>query len=337
LASGETAVAALQLEYREDLEREIASLYGVDLDGQQVWGPVELDATDGDIARLADERLAFAGWDDGGPLIQLLSADGEQLESHAFGDGDFHPTTVAATPEGDVVLGGYVGEYDREGIALLMQLAPDGTPRWDLELTNNFVHDVDVDPAGTVLALAVDAFIEGNDVFLCSVTPAGEMSWSIIVGSEGGFGNELLTPFAVAQEGTQGALTLGVRHSPATPDTPATDHVVVTRYRADSTTQWSSEELAPDSVEPPQRGELAVVVELGVVSVASAGTGSPTTMLLHSMDGDLLCAESIADPDGVPRGLRLVPLPDGHVVTAGSVRTDAGGHGWIARFAVTPG
>jgi hypothetical protein len=257
-------------------------------------------------------------------VLERWSAEGTKLDSSVLAGGLAHATDVIVTDSGALVVGGFIGEFDREGETLILGAHPNGTVEWELRGPNNFVLDVAKSESGSAFALTVVAETEGGVVYLESVSPSGEREWSELVGNNTGFGSEFLSPFAVTSDGDDGALLLG---------TDGEDTVVLSRRDSLGGQIWESDVPIPPPAMIPLYGDIAVL-ENHVIATASGSGTEPTALLAHTLEGTSVCVEVTRNPEEQPHGMTLAVL-DGDIIVVGGARVPGGlEKAWMTRYSV---
>ncbi|WP_271998867.1 hypothetical protein [Nannocystis radixulma] len=304
-----------------------SAILAVSSDGALAWGPKPLAHADpqawfgpGVVGLASGDALTFTSGS-AGAWLERWSPTGDSAGALAVPGDGYRLGPAALAPDGGIVAGGYVGAE-----AVLVSMSVEGIPSWEVRLDHDSIAAVAVDPSGSIFVLAVDHDVEGGDVYLEALDPAGLANWGALAGSNTGFAAMgALTPFAVTPDGHGGAYTLGQRHHLQTMDSPASDEMLLARYDATGEVAWEVRSEVPDVIDG---GGLARVGDALIVSAVEAQSG--TSLVIHRSDGTFVCDQVVAER----RVRAVVASADDEVIVAGQATPD--GPAWFARYRVAP-
>ena len=305
-------------------------LSAFDADGSLVFEPELVgNGYRGDVAAGPnDEWWLVTRADDGDHLLRR-SSQGVALADHLV-----TPTnepgglwSIAVTPNGNAVLGGSVPDKT-SGQTRLLGVDDDGTVQWEYDGFDDTVHEIEIDPDGTIFAMTIAVGIEGGDVSVLSLEPDGTFVWSFLAGSHGGFGDERMSPFGLGLDGNGGFVTVGAEPGARIRVAPwHTPNVLTERYDGAAQREWRTEAALTGTDALPMAGAVTRVGELGFVAVVN---GSMPTLVLLDLDGTPRCQRRLSEELSIGS---VVATSGDTVVVAGGKRDESGSsRTWVAQF-----
>lgn len=182
-----------------------------DPNGNHLWtrqfGTTNLDyghglATDAQgnvyvVGRTADSLFGqtYGGWEDA--FLVKFDADGNELWGRLFGSAESDSArSVVLDAMGGVLVAGETGglgfQQDHLQQIMLAKFDTDGTFQWQTELGSSekeWIQGMKLAPDGTLLVCGLtagvfgDEHFGGNDAFVCSLDPVGNLLWAHQLGS----------------------------------------------------------------------------------------------------------------------------------------------------------
>lgn len=307
---------------------------GFDLDGGPTLDPVVIgEGFQGEIDARPTGGVLLSHSSDGVSSLQWRSANGvltDTIDLSSMGD-QIQWSTVLAHSDGSHLMGGMAWVDDHPESALVA-LAPSGTVAWEHRGEHAVIDQLEAGPGSSTLALIIATPHPDGDRLIESYGPAGELQWSLGVGSIGPGDSEDSTPsFTFTRDDDGGLLTLGTRLTAEAEERDVEAFAVVSRYDQDGVL-WSTE-IPADDPEDLVLGVGAVTVVGGRV-VAVIGRFRPLVIVMD-MQGTVLCQQRIDAGDSKLLVSDLVPDSEDGFVAGG--QTWDPHQAWLARFeVVTP-